>query len=516
MAQSAAAKGDKDGQCAALIPMSFGDDVKITSAVVVPAAVAGTVADGRGGHLKSGLPAYCRVEGVINQRQGVKGVAYGIGFALALPNDWNGRFLMQGGGGLNGRVQPPYGAAAAGDSPALARGFAVVSHDSGHKGQVFDASFMADQRAALDFANSSVETVTKLAKTITTRYYGRPIAHSYMAGCSTGGREGMLASQRYPELFDGIVVGAPAMRTGFSNLGTSYAKVQFNQAAPFGDDGVVIPERAFSAADRKLILDGMLQQCDGLDGRADGMIHNVAQCTFQPAELQCKSGKQEGCLSEVQVKALKLAFAGPKDAAGAPLYSPFPYDTGVVEVSGPGRLSGFIFDGKPDILSAANTDIVMDTDIAARAVRNDAVNVLTATDTWTNLSTFLGHGGKILYYHGVSDPWFSALDTWDYWLRANDANGSEAWHNASRFYMVPGMAHCSGGNAYDSFDLLGAVVDWVEQDKAPAAVTATRNSAPNEASLICPYPAYARYDGGDAKKAASYSCAYPKVPPAGR
>lgn len=490
--------------------VAFGDDVKITSAAWILAADAGTVSDGRGGVLKSGLPAYCRVEGVINQRQGVKGVLYGIGFALALPEGWNGRFLLQGGGGLNGSVQQPYGAAAAGDRPALARGFAVASHDSGHKGAVFDASFMEDQRAALDFAHSAVGTVTKLAKALTTRYYGRPIGHSYMAGCSTGGREGMLASQRYPEAFDGIVVGAPAMRTGFSNLATRYAKVRFNQAAPKDSAGLPIPERAFSAADRRLILDGLLRQCDGLDGRVDGMILNVAQCAFQPARLQCQSGKQEGCLSAAQTEALTHAFAGPKDASGAPLYSPFPYDTGVVDVSaGPGSLSGFIFDGRPDILGPANKDISMDVDAAARQVRADAVARLTDTDGWTNLSGFLGHDGKILYYHGVSDPWFSALDTWDYWQRAREANGAEIWDAASRFYMVPGMAHCGGGNAYDSFDLLGAVVDWVEQGKAPEGVEARRGKAPEEAVLLCPHPGHAHYKGGDPKKATSYQCMMP-------
>jgi feruloyl esterase len=133
---------------------------------------------------------------------------------------------------LNGTVHPPIGAAAAGDIPALARGFAVASHDSGHKGAVFDDSFMADQRAALDFSENAVPTVAHTAKAIIASYYGRAIGHSYMAGCSTGGRESMLAAQRYPELFDGIVVGAPAMRTGNSNLALSWAAVQFNQAAP--------------------------------------------------------------------------------------------------------------------------------------------------------------------------------------------------------------------------------------------------------------------------------------------
>jgi len=158
------------------------------------------------------LPAHCRFDAVIDRRTGADGKSYGIGFAIAMPDDWNTRLLMQGGGGLNGRVAPPVGAVAAGDVPALARGFAVVTTDTGHEGAVFDASFMQDQQAALDFAYVAVGRVALAAKDVVARYYGIPAAKSYFAGCSTGGREGMLMTQRYPGYFDGVIAGAPAMR----------------------------------------------------------------------------------------------------------------------------------------------------------------------------------------------------------------------------------------------------------------------------------------------------------------
>jgi feruloyl esterase len=127
-------------------------------------------AAGRGGPAAAlKLPAYCRVDGVLDRRTGADGKNYGIGFALALPGEWNGRFLFQGGGGLNGSVGVPLGAAAAGDTPALARGFAVVSTDTGHSGQVFDASFMQEQQAHLDFAYQAVGRVTLLARQIIAR-----------------------------------------------------------------------------------------------------------------------------------------------------------------------------------------------------------------------------------------------------------------------------------------------------------------------------------------------------------
>jgi feruloyl esterase len=469
------------------------------------AASAARAATGPAALPQPALPAHCKLEGAIDPHTGADGKDYAIGFALALPDAWNGRFLLQGGGGLNGSVGAPTGPVAAGERPALARGFAVISHDSGHKGAVFDAAFMTDQRAALDFAEASVRTVALAGKALTERFYGRSIAHSYMTGCSTGGREGMLAMQRYPELFDGIVVGAPAMRTGHSNLASEWATVQFNQSAPRDAEGLPIVERIFSPADRQTILGGMLAQCDALDGRADGMIMNVAQCRFRPAALQCAGEKTDSCLSGAQVGALERAFAGPKDAAGYPVYVPIPFDTGIV-FTGPG-LPGYLPTGAPGVFGPASRALTMDLDARLRAVEADAAQRLTDTNVWTDLDTFLGHGGKVLFFHGVSDPWFSANDSWDYWQRATATNGA-AFTEASRYYMIPGMGHCVGGNAFDRFDLLGPLVDWVERGQAPERPPASR--ADGSASMpLCPHPAYPHYSSGDPAKPASYECRSP-------
>src|SRR3954471_6533633 len=220
--------------CAGLVGFTIpGSTMVITKAEAVPETPPGTVQP-----LPSSpetvavpLPPNCRAEGLIDQRVGVDGKPYAIGFAVALPDRWSGRFLFQGGGGLNGSIRPPLGSQAAGEVPALARGFAVVSTDSGHQGAVFDASFMKDQEAALNFAQASVGKVTKAAKAIVAKYYGQAPKRSYFAGCSTGGREGMLASARYPEQFDGILAGAPAMRTGNSNIGLAWANAAFSQIA---------------------------------------------------------------------------------------------------------------------------------------------------------------------------------------------------------------------------------------------------------------------------------------------
>lgn len=491
--------------CSALVGRNFGPGIAITEAKTIPAAVAGSIAAAPGGPPAPALPRYCSVKGIIDKRTGAGGKIYGIRFALALPEQWSGRFLLMGGGGLNGSVAAPYGPVTAGEVPALARGFAVVSDDSGHEGAVFDDSFSKDQRAALDFAETSVLTVTNAAKEITAAYYRRPIAHSYMTGCSTGGREGMLAIERYPELFDGVVIGAPAMRTGDSNLALAKAAVDFNQAAPRDAQGLPLVAQIFPDAVRQTILKGMLDQCDSLDGLADGMIENVAQCRFQPAKLICAPGQTSGCLSPAQSTALERGFQPPRDAAGNALYLPYPYDTGIV-AKGPG-LPGYLPTGAAGAFGPASRDLTIDVDARIRDVRADAMQRLTDTNYWTNLNTFLAHGGKTLFYHGASDFWFSPLATWDWWQRAAQTNGP-AFSDASRFYMVPGMLHCQGGNSFDRFDLLSKLVEWVEKGQAPQDVVASRADGSAKRPL-CPYPSHAHYNGGDATKPESFSCRPP-------
>src|ERR1700733_16171028 len=176
---------------------SPGEKVAIAKADATPASAPGTLRINPNfpGTIPVAVPAFCHVEGVINQRTGADGKPYGIGFALALPDQWNGRFLFQGGGGLNGSIALPLGSQAAGDTPGLARGFAVVSTDSGHKGNGFDGSFFRDQQASLDFYYVAIGRVGRLAKQMSASHYGHAAQHSYFDGCSTGGREAMIMSQ---------------------------------------------------------------------------------------------------------------------------------------------------------------------------------------------------------------------------------------------------------------------------------------------------------------------------------
>lgn len=488
-------------RCGDAFRQAAGNGLEITAVSLVPAQPATTTPFGP----QSALRQHCLVEGIINRRIGAGGVEYGIGFQLALPLEWNGRYLLMGGGGLNGTIRPPYGPVATGGINALSRGFAVASHDSGHKGAVFDASFQADQRAALDFAETSVLTVTRITRALASAFYGQAPHHSYMTGCSTGGREGMLASQRYPELFDGIIIGAPAMRPGHSNLAIEWAQVMLNRTQ---DAGIATPA-GLTAAERAVVDAGLRRQCDGADGREDGMIFNVEACRrFDARALACRPGQvsdgSAGCLAPARAEALAAIFAGPREASGRPLYVPIPWDSGITW-TGPG-LPGYIPSGQPGPFGPASAARDIDIDARLAEVEWDAVGRLTDTAYWTNLSTFLARGAKLMFFHGVSDPWFSAFDTWDYFQRARATNGAEAWDNAARFYMIPGMMHCSGGNAFDVFDLLGPMVEWVEQGRVPAGLVARRSDGSAGERPLCPHPSYPHYTGGDPNRADSYTC----------
>lgn len=496
------------GRCAAMARAGApGVDLQITKAQEIPGAAPGTVrASPFEPPVAVPIPAYCLVEGVFERRTGAGGKPYAIGFALALPNDWNGRFLFQGGGGLNGTVNPPFGSQAAGAAPALARGFAVISTDSGHKGAVFDAAFREDQLAALNFAEASVGKVTRLGKQLTAAYYGRPARYAYFDGCSTGGREAMLAAERYPEAFDGIVAGDPAMETGYSNIALAWAAVSFNRAAPKDASGKPAAADLFSKADKQLLISRLLSDCDALDGQKDGLIFNPGACRFDPAELKCAGAKTDACLTEAQVDALKAAFAGPRSAGGTQVYPGFPWDTGVASEQG---IGGLIPSHAASPLGPPNLATTMDVDAATARVRDDGMQALTDTASWTNLSAFFGHGGKILFYHGLSDPWFSPEETLGYYRNAaQQAGGLDKIAASSRLFLVPGMGHCQGGSAtLDRFDMLSAVVDWVEARKAPDAVIATGASLPGQSRPLCAWPAHAQYSGsGDPSKAESWAC----------
>lgn len=472
--------------CAALKRFSLPTyKVAITKTEVVPAAPP--------------LPAHCRVDGTINARIGAEGKPYAIGFGLALPTNWNQRFLFQGGGGYNGLVRPPVGVAAVGANPGLARGFAVVSTDTGHQSERnFDRSYDADQQASIDFNHFAIGDVAVVAKEMVAAYYGERAEYSYFTGCSTGGREAMVMTQRYPSYFDGVVSGDPAIHVGYSGLGNAWLRAAFNEAAPKDANGRPQPNLLFSEADKKVVTDGVLAACDAVDGLRDGMVFNPRACDFDPAKLACNGSNNTACLSPAQVGALEKGFAGPRNSRGKLIYRMSPNDAGV---------AAFLPSATPP---AANAPLPTSVDVDGRLFEMLENPIAQMTDSiWTNLSSFSGHGGKLLFYHGMADPTFHGTDTIDYYERMAAANGGlEKVQGWSRFYAVPGMLHCRGGEAaLDEFDLLTAVMNWVEKDVAPDSVVATGKAFPGRSRPLCAYPKHAHYTGnGNPEDARNFVC----------
>jgi hypothetical protein len=473
------------------------------------------------------LGGYCVVTGAMNPRTGVDGHHYQIGFQLSLPDQWNGRFLYVGGGGNDGTLRDTTAPLGGGLTSPVAQGYAVVSTDAGHQ-TTLAADFGGDPQARIDHAYNAHDKTAVAAKIIIAKRYQKAAAKSYFQGCSGGGRQGMMFSQRFPEYFDGIVAMAPAQRVSSgATVAAMWNNIQFTNAAPLDANGKPILSQALSSADLQLVATAVTNACDAADGAADGMVNNFKACTFNPAVLQCSGAKTATCLSSAQVTALQNVFGGPHNSAGQALYPGQPWDPGIATAGWRSWTLGTSTTSTPNslynlLMSDAlrnefftppdpGFDILkfnFDTD----PQRMEAFSQAYDTYRDTTLSAFKAHGGKLLFVHGLADPIFSPLDTRDYYekLAANNG-GIAATQSFARAFFVPGMNHCSGGPATDSFNALQAVVDWVEKGQAPDSIQATalptNATFPNRTRPLCPYPKFAKYKGtGSLEDAANFTC----------
>jgi feruloyl esterase len=479
------------------------------------------------------------VQASLNERTGIDGKPYAIGMELRLPKNWNGRFLFQGGGGTDGRLMPALGAQNVGASPnALTQGFAVASTDAGHRdepGPTGGFLFGADPQARIDYGYNHLPVVRNASLAMIDAFYHAKPKYSYFSGCSNGGRQGMMASQRFPDFFDGIVVGAPANRVTDASLDAMSHTQILASIAPKGSDGRPVLGAALSPADLKTLADGILKSCDALDGATDGIVSHPAACKFDPASVQCASGATENCLPGNKVDAIRKIFAGAKDSTGKSMYISWPYDPGInspmwtMWKMGPptasppqaanttlvaGALShvfstppvmttdlyGFMLNTKVETLSA-NFDRIQ-----APFTESGAHVVNAVSD---DVSAFTKHGGKLLFFHGMADGIFSPNDSISY-LDKLHRKYSDKTDSFARLFLVPGMAHCGGGPATDQFDALGAVVQWVEKGSAPSQLLAKgspRSAFPGRTRPLCAFPKEATYNGsGNIEDAASFSC----------
>jgi pimeloyl-ACP methyl ester carboxylesterase len=477
------------------------------------------------------LPGHCVVSGSIEPRTGADGKPYSTGFELSLPDLWNGRFLYLGGGGNDGVVRDTSlsSSISIGTPSPLSQGFAVVSTDAGHSGA--SATFGLDPRARVDHAFDSHYKTAVTAKALIAKRYGHLPAHSYFSGCSGGGRQGMMFSQRFPDLFDGITAGAPAMRVSSgATVAAMWNTTKFAAIAPKDATGQAILSRAFSNGDLDLVAKGINAACDAADGVADGMVQNIAACRFDPAVLRCQGEKTDACLSAAQVGVLHDVFAGPRNGAGKPLYAGQPWDPGIAAPGWRQWTLGGSSSAKPDsryvflMVDALVNEFFTPPDLSFDYTKFDFdkdparmqwFSAIYDTYEDAQLAAFRQHGGKILFIHGMADPIFSAKEMLTYYERLVANNGGlESTKDFARAFVVPGMNHCSGGPSTDNFDSIKAMVDWVEEGRAPERIAAwaASNQAwfPNRTRPLCPYPSYARYTGsGSIEDAANFVCTQP-------
>jgi hypothetical protein len=513
--QALADEADSRKACESLAALSTQtsrvDTSEWVAASRVPAGPAGATME---------VPAHCLFRVVLDPRaSGMEEMSYGTGIELRLPLAWNGRMLFQGGGGLDGVLSPAFGTVS-GFPSALARGFAVVSTDGGHRGRSsVDGRFAVDQQAKLDFAYQSVQRTTREAKSLINRYYGRKPDYAYFMGCSTGGREAMLAAQRLPLEFDGVVSGNASFNLTRVAANQIWSLQTVTRVAPKDTTGKPQLYEAFTDTQLKAVSTAVLKQCDGLDGLEDGMINDYKACLFDPASLRCGAaggaGAQE-CLSAQQIDALKDILGGARNSRGESLYGATPFDTGIALPAWRAMHLGTA-KGQPanaslgrDTLrlfavTPSNPDLDplrfdFDRDMVATsetAAINDAVATLH--------TTFAGHGGKMIVYHGLSDQamWTGALTQWYERLTPRDSQGPQSW---ARLFLVPGMTHCGGGQSTDQFDMLTTIQQWVEKGQAPDRVVASGRAFPGKTRPLCPYPKVARFDGGNPDDQKSFSC----------
>jgi hypothetical protein len=525
--------------CADLTPEALGlDGVRFTEAAAIPAGEESPVAQ-------------CRVRGVMAERTGADGKPYALRFELALPDEWNGGFVHQFNGGNDGDVEPATGAldAGTGDAAPLARGYAVVSSDAGHDGEASpEAGLAGGARFGFDFearrmyGYGAVARLDPVAREAVEAYYGQPIARAFGIGCSNGGRHAMVAAARMPEAFDGLLVGAPGFNLPKAALQHAW---DVQHLKPLTGDLT----SAFTPGQLGHVADEIRAQCDGLDGLADGLVLDTAACQarFDPSALQCEEGDDATCLSGAQVAALQAIHAGAQAPDGTALYADWPWDTGIegqdwrmwklsspipawshrpiIATMGAGSLAQVFttpptqVEGTPEALEA----FLMEFDLATGAERIHATSeafpespmeVMTPPGSENpDLARFRDAGGKIILFHGVSDPVFSVNDTAN-WVAKLDANTGGRAGDFARFYPVPGMNHCDGGPAPEDFDLFAALETWVGEGPPPGAVPVRARAGNDEvppelqgaARLLCPSPRVARYQGGDPASAGSFAC----------
>jgi feruloyl esterase len=411
------------------------------------------------------LPLFCRVEGYVSRQ---------VGFELRMPvASWNQRLLFQGCGGFCGSVQQIEDC-----NDAIARGYACVTTDLGHKSTPIDAKWAYNNREAeIDFYFRATHVTTVAAKAILASFYQAPPEFSYLRGCSTGGRQGLVSAQRFPDDFDGVIAGAPAgvAASGGLHLISSALANRRPGGRPILAEADIAP-----------LHEAVLDACDSIDGARDGILADPTQCHFDPGSLSC-DGRSDGngfCLSDDKISVVRRIYSGATDADGAAVYTAVPmrgsepyWIPAYVRDDGPSiyylfggdffRYLGFDPDPGPE-WNPEDFDLVRDLPrMKFMRMLNNAAN--------PDLTAFEKRGGKIILYQGWSDQSVPPLGTVEYYqLAARTMGGEEKLADMARLFMLPAVQHCRGGTGPDTVDYLSAIERWVERGEAPDSLKASR------------------------------------------
>ena len=477
--------------CEELARLSF-PQTKVDSAQLVAAGAFAPPAGGGGGGQQAfaRLPAFCRVMLRIAPT-----TTSDIKVEVWLPaSGWNGRFQAIGQGGLAGSI--PYGAMA----PALATGYVAAGSDMGHVGN--NADFMPEfPEKLVDFAYRSVHEMALKGKAIIEAHYGSAATRSYFNGCSGGGRHALTSAQRYPDDFHGIVAGA----SSWNSMVMDAARVGINRLVNRTSTS------AIPASKYPMIHKAVLAACDARDGVGDGVIENPMACTFDYASLACRAGDAASCLTPGEVQSAK--------ALTSPLKHPI---TGEVLFEGhlwPGSELEWDTLGGPEPLDNALRRIK---NITYKDPKWDPVQFDTATDVALadridggllasnnfDLKPYFGKGGKLIIWHGWSDPQVTPQNSIIYFDRVMRAVGPSA-RNSVELFMLPGVSHCGGGPGPDTFDRMTPLVQWVEQGRKPTRIVASRveNGKVVRTRPLCPFGQVAKWKGsGSTDDEANFSC----------
>lgn len=451
------------------------------------------IADGK----TNALPAFCRVVFAMRPTKDSD-----IKAELWLPaSGWNGKFMAIGNGGWAGTI--PYGAML----DPLVRGYATASTDTGHDTTTPGGSFALGHPEKLtDFGYRAVHETTLKAKAIIAAYFGGAPKLAYWNGCSSGGREGLKEAQRFPADFDGIVAGAPA--NYWTHLGAQ--QVWIAQAV-HKDEASYIPPNKYP-----LIHNAVLQACDARDGVKDGVLENPTRCKFDPKVLECKGADGPTCLTTPQVEAARKIYSSVVNPRTKEQIYPGLMPGGELNwagLAGPEALTIAVDHFKYVVFKNTNWDyktLNYDGDVALADQTDDGT--INAIDP--NLKPFFAHGGKLLQYHGWADQLISPLNSVNYYESVRKALGVASQVSDSyRLFMIPGMAHCRGGEGLNSFDSVSVLEQWVEKGKAPDQIVASRvrDGNTDRTPPLCPYPQVAKYKGtGSTDDARNFACATEK------